>query len=427
MREDFLYHLWKFRKFNTEDLKTSDGEIITILHPGFQNELSGPDFFNAKIQIGDQLWAGNVEMHLKSSDWYAHLHETDPAYDNVILHVVWEHDVEIYRKNETVIPSLVLKDKVADAVLQSYNDLLETSHLKINCEKHFGEFPDFQMEHWLERLFFERLEKKSGLILDLLSKTGNNWEAVLFVLFARSFGSKVNGDSFMNMALSLDFKIVQKLASNQFALEALFLGQAGLIRNTDKYGKALEEEYAFLKHKFSLENEFIASPQFFRLRPDNFPNIRLAQLAAYYSENKNVFQQLINAKEANSIRDLFKIRISEYWQSHYNFGKIHAQKDKKLSADFVDLIIINCIVPLNHCYFQHVSKQDESSVQNIISEVRSEKNSIIKLFNGLRPKTATSAMHSQALVQLKNNYCDLNKCLQCELGASLLRKSPKYI
>lgn len=427
MREDFLYHLWKFRKFKTEDLKTSDGEIIAILHPGFQNELAGPDFFNAKIRIGDQLWAGNVEMHLKSSDWYAHSHEIDPAYDNIILHVVWEHDVEIYRKNETVIPSLILKDKVDDAVLQSYNDLLETNHFKINCEKHFGEFSDFQIQHWLERLFFERLEKKSGLILDLLSKTGNNWEAVLFVLLARSFGSKVNADAFMNMALSLNFKIVQKLASNQFSLEALFLGQAGLLRNTDQYAKELAEEYAFLKHKFSLENEFITSPQFFRLRPDNFPNIRLAQLAAYYSENKNIFQELINAKEIQSIRDLFKVRISEYWQSHYNFGKTHSQKDKKLSAAFVDLIIINCIVPLKHCYSQHVGNQDESSVQNIICEVRSEKNAIIKLFNQLRPKTATTAMHSQALVQLKNNYCDLNKCLQCELGTSLLRKSPKYI
>lgn len=427
MREDFLYHLWKFHKYDTEALKTSEGELLKILHPGIQNELSGPDFFNAKMQIGDQLWAGNVEMHLKSSDWYLHHHEKDPAYDNVILHVVWDHDVEIYRNDSSVIPSLVLSDRVEDEILENYTNLLEKDHLKINCEKDFGNFSEFQIQHWVERLFFERLEKKSELILDLLAQTGNNWDAVLFVMLARSFGSKVNAEAFMNMARSLDFKIVQKLSANQFSLEALFLGQAGLIKNVDQYGQDLEKEYAYLKHKFSLENEYLQPPQFFRLRPDNFPSLRLAQLAALYASNKRIFQELMEAKDLQSTKDLFILNVSPYWKCHYNFGKAHSEKDKKLSPSFLDLIIINCLIPIKHTYFQFIGEKDEQSLQDLINEIKSEKNSVIDLFNELRPNTAITAMHSQGLLQLKNEYCNKNKCLQCELGASLLRKSPKYI
>jgi len=427
VREDFLYHVWKFQKYDPEGLKTSEGESLKVFHPGIQNGLEGPDFFNAKVQIGDQLWAGNVEMHLKTMDWYAHGHETDPAYDNVILHVVWEHNTNVYRQNNTLIPTLVMSDRIDKALIKSYEDLVEKDHLKINCEKDFRNFSNFQIEHWLERLFFERLERKSTLILSLLEKTAGNWDAVLFIMLARSFGSRVNAEAFMAMALSIDFKIVQKLGSNQFALEALFLGQAGLIKNTDIYGMKLEKEYAYLKHKFSLENEFIESPRFFRLRPDNFPSIRLAQLAAFYSQKERIFQHLMEAKDIESIRNLFRMNISEYWKHHYNFGKTHAAKNKNLSASFVELITINCIVPLKHCYFQYSGGKDEQIVQNLISEIKPEKNSIVNLFNQLRPKTANTAMDSQALLQLKNNYCDLNKCLQCELGASLLRKSPKYI
>ncbi|MCB7480948.1 DUF2851 family protein [Christiangramia sediminis] len=426
MREDFLYHLWKFRKYDTEALKTSERQLLKILHPGFQNELAGPDFFNAKIQIGEQLWAGNVEMHLKSSDWYAHQHEKDPAYDNVILHVVWEHDVEIYRNDRSIIPTLILNDKVDDSILETYKSLLEKDHFKLNCEKDFGNFSEFQIQHWLERMFFERLEKKSDLILDLLRKTGNNWDAVLFIMLSRSFGSKVNAEAFMNMALNLDFKLVQKLSGNQFSLEALFLGQAGIIKNVDQYGLDLEKEYIYLKHKFSLENEFLESPQFFRLRPDNFPTIRLAQLASVYSKRKSIFQDIMYSKDVQSIKDLFKLNISPYWKCHYNFGKTQLKKDKKLSSSFLDLIIINCIIPIKHSYFQFIEEKDEQSLQDLINEIKSEKNTVIELFNTLRPNTAVTAMHSQGLLQLKTEYCNANKCLQCELGASLLRKSPKY-
>ncbi|CAL67353.1 DUF2851 family protein [Christiangramia forsetii] len=427
MKEDFLYHLWKFQKYDSEDLKTSEKDYLKIFKPGIQNELSGPDFFNAKIQIGDQLWAGNVEIHIKSSDWYLHRHEIDSNYDNVILHVVWEHDEEIYRRDNSIIPTLVLKDKVDKGLQESYENLLEKDHLKLNCENDFKNFSDFQMEHWLERLFFERLERKTKFILDLLAKTGNNWEAVLFTVLSRSFGSKVNADAFMIMAQSLDFKVVQKLSNNRYSLEALFLGQAKLIKGEDQYSLELQKEYDYLKHKFSLKNEFLPSPEFFRLRPDNFPSIRLAQLAALYSEKKNIFHELMQAKNITEIKDLFDLQISEYWKSHYNFGKTHTTKNKKLTSAFIDIIIINCIVPIKHCYFQFIGEENEQSIQDLIQSIKTEKNSVVNLYNELRPKTATTAMHSQALLQLNSEYCTSNKCLQCELGASLLRKSPKYI
>ncbi len=427
MREDFLYHVWKFQKFNNQSIKTSDGDNINIIQPGFQNALSGPDFFNSKIQIGEQLWAGNVEMHLKSSDWYFHSHEKDLSYDNVILHVVWEHDTEIYRKDNSIIPTLVLKDKVEESILEAYQLLLEKPHLALNCENDFKDFSEFQIRHWLERLYFERLESKSKLIAQLLAETGNNWEAVLFILLCRSFGSKVNGDAFQSLAQSFDFKIIQKLGFSQFSMEALLLGQAKLINGTYRYSLDLKKEYDYLNYKFSLENEFLKGPQFFRLRPDNFPTIRLAQLAAIYAQNRNLFQSIIQEKSLNEFYMLFDIRVSDYWKTHFNFGKSHKERKKKLTISFIDLILINCVVPLKHAYANYIGEENEQAIQDLISGIKVEKNSVISIFNELRPKTAKNAMDSQALLQLKNEYCNLNRCLQCELGASLLRKSPKYI
>ncbi|MDX1543701.1 MAG: DUF2851 family protein [Christiangramia sp.] len=427
MREDFLYHLWRFQKFDSEALKTSDGESLIILHPGSHNNLSGPDFFNAKVQIGEQLWAGNVEIHLKSSDWYLHGHETDANYDNVILHVVWEHDAEIFRKDGSVIPTLALRNKVNNAILNSYNELLEKKHLKINCEKDFAGFEDFELEHWLERLYFERLEKRSIQIEEIFSSTGNNWEATLFIMLSRSFGLNLNAEAFIAMASSFDFKVVQKLAGDRFLLEALFFGQCGIIKGEDKYALDLEKEYNYLKHKFSLNNAFLIQPQFFRLRPDNFPTIRLAQLAAVYSTKVNLFEQVITAKSLKDLYSLFEVEVSDYWTCHYNFGRPHSVRKKVPSRAFVDLVIMNCLLPLKDHYSKYMGQSNEDLIQELICTIPVEKNSVVEIFNELRPRTARNAMHSQALLELKKEYCDLDKCLHCELGASLLKKSPKYI
>ncbi len=425
MKEDFLYHLWKFQKFNSEAITTTEGQSIQVLHPGMQNDRSGPDFFNAKVRIGEQLWAGNVEMHLKSSDWYFHGHECDENYDNVILHVVWDHDAEVYRKNDTVIPTLALSGKIEVGLLEAYQQLLIKDHAKLNCENDFAGFPDLILHHWLERLFFERLEAKSSQIWKLLEATGNNWEVVLYHMLFRSFGLNVNSNAFLACAQSIDFKYVQKSRSH-FYLEALFLGQSGLIKSEDKYALSLKKEYSFLKHKFGLANEFLERPQFFRLRPDNFPTIRLAQLAALYASRKNLFYDLVQSRNIHELRSLMDLNVSEYWRTHYNFGSSHQEKDKKLTSDFIDLILINCVVPLKYCYTKFLGNGEESSAQELISNITAEKNTVVRLFNDLRPNTARTAMDSQALLQLKKKYCNVNRCLECELGVTLMRKSPKY-
>ncbi len=428
MREDFLFHIWKFRKFRSEEIRTTENDLLTILHPGSQNEYSGPDFFNSRIIIGDQLWAGNVEVHIKSSHWYAHKHETDSNYDNVILHVVWEDDADIYRKDGSKIPTLVMKGLVEKDILNSYNELLEKTHSKLNCEKNFASFSDFQITHWLERLYFERLEEKSNTILRILEQTGGNWEATLFIMLAKGFGLNVNGENFKEIASSFDFRVLQKLAGHPFRVEALLLGQAKLIEGEEHYSNLLRREFEFLKRKYSLSNEHLSKPEFFRLRPDNFPTIRLAQLAGLYSMNANLFAKLVAASKKEEIYSLFsRVELPEFWKTHYNFGRSHSKRKKKLSKAFMNLQIINCILPLKYTFSRNGCREETASFSDLISSIEKENNKIVRLFNSLRPGTANNAMESQALLTLKKQYCDKNKCLNCELGISLLRKSGKTL
>jgi len=288
MSEDFLHYIWKFKKFEFHNLKTVAGDALNIRSGGTHNLNSGPDFFNSQLQINNQLWAGNVEIHVKSSDWYVHNHETDKAYDNVILHVVWEHDTDIFRKDNTKIDTLELKDYVAKNVLLNYQHLLAKKHNAINCERDFATVNDFVMNNWLERLYFERLERKSTIITSLLKNSKYNWEAVLFKLLTKNFGLNVNGDAFMSLANSLNFSIVRKVSGHQINLEALLFGQSHLldIDSEDAYLINLIKRYSYQSHKFNLNNKNVIKPQFFRLRPQNFPTIRLSQLASLYHEQK---------------------------------------------------------------------------------------------------------------------------------------------
>lgn len=426
MREEFLYHIWKFQKFDPRFLVSTAGENLKVYNPGIQNQLAGPDFFNARIQIDEQLWAGNVEVHLKSSDWYAHQHETDPNYDNVILHVVWEQDVDVFRRNGSVIPTLVLNGLVENGLLDSYQKLLGINHYRINCEEQFPVFSDFSLDHWLERLYIERLEQKSETIEASLKKSGNNWEASLFIHLFESFGLNVNGECFMAIARSIPFKLVQKTGQSQQQLEALFLGQAGLLEGDDKYVHELKKGYAYIKHKHQLENKFLPRPQFFRLRPNNFPGIRLAQLAALYHKRQNLFADLMEIQEMEEMYRLFDIELSDYWQTHFNFGSPHKRRTKKISKAFIDLLAINCLIPIKALYFSFIGKKEEGQILELISQIAPETNTQVALFNSLRPGTAKTALHSQALLQLKKEYCDRNRCLSCELGASLLKGSTNY-
>ncbi|MCR9183104.1 MAG: DUF2851 family protein [Flavobacteriaceae bacterium] len=424
MQENFLHHIWKFQKFSKVTLKSEEGEPIEIVHQGTHNFNSGPDFFNAQIKIGNQLWVGNVEIHLKSSDWYAHHHETDKAYDNVILHVVWEHDVEVYRKDNSVIPTFVLKHRVDDFALAKYNKLFSNKKQWIACEEDFPGVDDFLLENWMERLYFERLENKSGLIFDLLETSKNDWEAVLFKMLAKNFGLKNNAEAFLSMAHSFDFSVLRKVRENPIQLEALLFGQAGLleIESEDSYVNDLKKEYNFLKNKFKLENSQVAPIQFFRLRPVNFPTIRLAQLAAVYSRNKQLFSKIISVTTKEEIYTLFDVSASGFWDTHFHFSSVSAPRKKRLTKAFIDLLIINTIVPLVFCYRKHTGKELPEALITLMNSVKKEENTIVSRFNDLKP-VAQSALHSQALIELKTNYCDKKKCLQCAVGNRLLQKN----
>lgn len=424
MQEDLLHYLWKFKKFDFSKAVTTDGSELSILDVGSHNHNSGPDFFNAKIKIEDQLWAGNVEIHLKSSDWYLHRHEKDPNYDNVILHVVWEDDMEVFRKDNSTVPTLELNNIVDQSTLQAYNSLLINGPKNwINCEKDFFRFDDFTLENWLERVFFERLEKKSVRILEMLQKSENNWEEVLFKLLLKNFGSKVNADAFESLSDHLNFKLLQKIGASQNKIEALLFGQAKLLEEDrqEPYYLNLQKEYNYLKRKFELDNSLVQTPRFFRLRPDNFPNIRLSQFSDLLSKNPRLFSKMIESKSKENIYDLFQAEASGFWNTHYTFSKTHEHKPKKLSKNFIDLIIINTIVPLKYCYLHSIGEFDEDEILGIIQNLLPESNSVIARFEKLRPKVVTSAMRSQALLQLKNEYCDKNRCLQCGLGVKLIQ------
>ncbi len=421
MKEDFLHYVWKFQKFDVGGICTSNGEILHIKNPGSHNQNSGPDFFNAQIELDGQLWAGNVEIHLKSSDWYAHAHETDAAYDNVVLHVVWEHDAEIYRKDGSAIPTFILKKHVPKTSQERYQKLFSKEKKWINCENDFASIGEFTAENWLERLYLERLQRKEKILLKELKETQNHWESLLFRMLCKNFGLKVNGDSFFSVAKSIDFSVVKKCSQERQDLEALLMGQAGLLEGEteDWYFKTLKTRYGYLKHKFQLDNANVIAPKFFRLRPPNFPTVRLAQFAMLYFEQPSLFSKVISGKNLEAFYELFNVTGSEYWDKHYNFGIGSLQRKKRVSKSLMDLLVINTIIPIKFCYAVQQGRDISDEILELVAKISSEENAIVKKFNSLK-KISKSAGHSQALLHLKTEYCDKNRCLQCAIGSSII-------
>lgn len=422
MKEKLLHFIWKLKLFSTKKIDTTKGESIEILSTGTENLNSGPDFINAKISINNQLWAGNVEIHVNSSDWYIHQHEIDQNYDSVILHVVWEHDVEIFRRSNEEIPTLELKKYISKELLWNYNQLFGKTKKWINCENDISTINSFTFLNWIERLYFERLEQKSIQIHQILKITNNNWEQTLFVLLAKNFGLHVNSDAFMSFANSFDFSILRKSSSSLKQLEALFMGQAGLLQGEVEceHYKKLKEEYDYLKRKFKLISIGENQIQFFRLRPNNFPTIRLSQLANLYYTNQNLFSQIIDIKGVDSYYELLSVTTSEFWETHYTFKKQSKKRIKSLTKSFIDLLLINTIIPLKFVYLKSLGKSDITDLISLIEEIKPEKNSIISKFNDLKIETK-SAFATQALLQLKNEYCNKQRCLDCIIGSDLLK------
>lgn len=424
MREDLLHYIWKNGKIPLSNLYTSRRKSLQIISLGIHNHDAGPDFLHAKLEIDGQLWVGNVEIHVKASDWYAHQHNTDTNYDNVILHVVWEADTVVYRKNKEEIPALELINCIPKIILNNYYKLFGAAKDNfINCEREVSLVAGFKFSFWLERLYFERLEEKSNEINSLLAETNNNWEKVLFLLLLKNFGLKLNGDAFLSLGRAMEFDIVRKLTHNVFQLESLLFGLSGLLNNTsstDKFLIQMQSEYYFLRNKYKISENSIQSPSFFRLRPVNFPTIRLSQLANLYGRQPQLFGKIITIKEVDHFYEIFSISAGTYWRTHYVFGKLSPKRENRLTRSFINLLLINTILPIIFCYSKWQGIDVSAKIISILQKLKKEDNKITRKFHNLGV-SCSNAMNSQALLQLYNAYCTKNRCMECVVGDSLLK------
>lgn len=434
MQEALLHHIWKFRLFDMNQLSTVGGESVEITHPGKHNTDSGPDFFDARIKIADTLWAGNVELHIKTSDWQKHNHQHDVAYDNVILHVVFDDDVKGGSGSgggsgsPVNIPILELKSRISENLLKSFDTLMLNQN-KIPCSGSISTVDEFTISNWLDRLLIERLEHKTKSIEAMLQQNQNNWEETFYVHLARNFGFKINAVPFELLARSLPLQHLAKHKSELFQIEALLFGQAGLLQSdfNDEYPSRLRKEYYFLKAKFSLQNMDAHLWKFMRLRPVNFPTIRIAQFAQLIYNSSHLFSKLLEIKNAKQAHDLFDVEVSDYWKTHFMFDKETTPAPKDVSGDkhlgktSVENILINTFVPF---LFYYGKQKGILKIQNraleFLENINAEKNNITDKWTSLKVK-CDNAYKSQALIQLYNFYCSEKKCLSCAVGNKILK------
>ena len=416
MREEFLYYLWENRLID-KDLQTTEGEQVEVVSTGYRNTDSGPDYLEAKIQIGDKLWAGHVEIHVKASDWNRHHHETDKAYRNVILHVVHENDA-----NVNDIPVLELKGHFDESLFAQYQRFISSKNW-IACEKSIAQVPPFTRLSWLDRMAVERLESKSETVAKTLETNQFDWEDALYKLLMRYFGLKVNNEAFETLASILPFKTLLKHADNLLQVEAMLMGCAGLLEAdfTEDYPILLKREFGVMKAKFNL----IAMPaerwRFMRMRPGNFATIRLAQMAQLVHNNGCMFSKIREAKSVDEVKALFDVATSEYWETHYRFEVPADLKPKHLGEATADVLIINAVVPILFCHGKlHKDESVCETAMQFLEELAPEDNAIIRRYAQCGIK-ARNAMQTQALLHLYNMYCKQKRCLECRIGNVLMR------
>lgn len=423
MTEELLHHIWKFRLFDQQKLRTTANEEIEIRKAGEHNHNAGPDFFNSTIHIADTTWAGNVEVHVLASDWNKHHHQQDKSYDNIILHVVYIADRQICRASGEPIPTLVLKDRIAQSYYRNYLQF-KSSKDWIPCEKQLSEVPAIVFNATLDRLLAERLEEKSTSIFDALQLSKMNWEEVFYRTLARNFGFKTNALPFELLAKSIPSSVLAKHKSSLLQIEALLFGQAGFLEQHfhEKYPLQLQNEYAFLRQKFKLVPVDNHIWKFMRLRPVNFPTIRIAQFAALIHQSTNLFSKIIDTAGPEELRKLLDIHVSEYWKQHYLFEKQSSRQHKRLGKEAINNLIINTIIPFLFVYGKSKANAHyQEKALNLLEEMEGEQNSIITQWKQLNV-SVLKASATQALLQLKNNYCDRKKCLQCSIGNYLIKK-----
>ena len=418
MTERLLQYIWQFQYFNYGDLHTEEGELLQIIHPGTHNTNQGPDFSDAKIKINTTVWAGSIELHTNASDWKNHKHSGDKNYKNVILHVVWQQDAQLNLPCST----LVLQDKVPKILLTRYDELMQADYF-IACEKHIQQINSLTWQSFKERLLIERLEKRTHGIFDYLQKNKNHWEETFWWLLAKNFGVKLNSHAFETIAQSVSVNILAKHKEQIHQVEALLLGQAGLLDGVfaEDYPKLLQKEYLFLKKKYDLQ-KVEASIIFLRMRPSNFPTIRLAQLAMLVHKSLHLFSKIKESSDIKSIKQLLQVTANDYWHYHYVIDETSAFKKKILGEQMIDNILINTVIPVLFAYgHYHGENIYKDKALQWLEEIRAEKNSITKGFTALQIENKT-AFDSQALIQLKNEYCNKKRCLDCSVGNKLVRK-----
>lgn len=421
MTEDFLHFVWKYKALNLSELKTLEGDPVQIIKTGEHNQDAGPDFFNARIKIGNTIWAGNIELHLKSSDWRKHLHNNNGNYNNLILHLVYEKDEDIAHTGKPVATA-ELKNLIDKNLLNKYNQLLYAKQW-IPCANQFNTVPSFVLNNWLERLLIERLERKAKTISSLLELNKNNLEETFYIHLARNFGMKVNAVPFELLAKSLPNSFLGKHKSSLFQVEALLFGQSGLLEKQfkDDYPIQLKKEYLFLQKKFSLQPIEGHLWKFLRLRPVNFPTVRIAQLASLIHNSSGLFSKIMEAQKVEELRKLLSAETSGYWNTHFVFDKESTAQKKNLGTVAIDNIIINSIVPFLFVYAEYKGAEEyKDRAVALLEQLKSEQNNIIEKFTELGIKSL-HASNSQSLLELKNEYCSFKKCLNCGIGISLLK------
>jgi len=420
MKEEFLQFIWKHRLFVNHNLKTTDGRQVEIISIGHPNPDSGPDFFNARIRIEDTTWAGNIEVHQKSSHWYRHKHNTDAAYNNVILHVVELCDSPVL-VNSQAIPTLEIA--FPKKILANYEKLL-SSEKWIPCEEKLQEYDPVILRFWFSALMIERLESKIDDILIILKQNNNNWNETFYQLLSRNFGMKTNALPFELLARSLPLNLLSKHKNNLFQLEALLFGQSGLLNETllgDDYFLSLRKEYSYLYKKYGLSGIETHLWKFMRMRPINFPTIRIAQLAQLIHHSSALFSRILETEKLDELQKLFDVTASEYWDTHHSFNKISKDDHpKKLGETAFNNLVINTIVPILFVYGdQHLDQAMKDRALLLLEKLDPESNQIVRKWNELGIDSH-SAFETQALLQLKNKYCAYKKCLNCQLGAKII-------
>jgi Protein of unknown function (DUF2851) len=427
MNERLLQFIWQFRYFNQSSLHTTDGKYLQIIHPGNLNRDEGPDFSEARIKIGNTTWVGNIELHINASHWKQHNHSSDKNYDNIILHVVWINDKEISDNNHQPIATLELQSLVPKIMLQRFELLMQTADT-IPCAFALPVLNELGWLSWKERLIAERMQQRSNLIMQWLKQCNNNWEEVFWISLCRSFGMKVNADVFEEIARTVTVNLLAKHKNQIHQLEALLLGQAGLLNENfdDDYALMLQREYAFFSKKYGLQPAN-KQPAFLRMRPSNFPTLRLAQLAMLVHTSNHLFSKIRSAKTGNEIFQWFDVTANDFWNYHYTLKDETAYQPKALGRSFIHHVIINAIIPVLFAYaiHKHENIWKDTSL-NWLMELEPERNAITKQWKRYRIINK-NALDSQSLIHLTNNYCNKKKCLDCAVGVKLLRVGDQHV